>query len=117
MTFTTVSCKRIVADFRFLSEFEKTISEPFNNLKTRNQSRPGTLLKMLLSQVDFSDRQAYQVPFSTNSLMKIDILGSLVYPRLKIIQVLGLKGTPELNPLNFNFLSAYKTVRVDIVLT
>ena len=92
MTFTTVSCKRIVADFRFLSEFEKTISEPFNNLKTRNQSRPGTLLKMLLSQVDFSDRQAYQVPFNAESLMKIDTFRSLVYPRLKLRAVLGFEG-------------------------
>ena len=67
LTFTTVSCKRIVADFRFLSEFEKTILQPFNNVRARNQSRPGTLLKMLLSQVDFSDRQAYQVILNTET--------------------------------------------------
>ncbi len=62
LSFTSVSCKRIVADFRFLREFESTIAEPYSKPDNRNRSRTGTLLKMLLSQMDYSDRQSNQVP-------------------------------------------------------
>ena len=92
LTFTSVSCKRIVADFRFLDEFERNIAEPyksnkhnedknerdpgnvdedntgssnkdkiFSGLKSNQRNaRAGTLLKMLLTQLDYSDWQANQ---------------------------------------------------------
>ncbi len=67
LSFTSVSCKRIVADFRFLREFETTIAEPYSRTDNRNRSRTGTLLKMLLSQMDYNDRQSNQV--SNTSLL------------------------------------------------
>ncbi len=70
LSFTSVSCKRIVADFRFLREFERTIAEPYSKPDNQNQSRTGTLLKMLLSQMDYSDRQANQVSFKHNFTLK-----------------------------------------------
>jgi hypothetical protein len=52
LTHGSVSCRRIVADFRFLLDFERSIAHPFNESKP-SKARPGTLLKMLLSQLDY----------------------------------------------------------------
>ena len=62
LTHGSVSCRRIVADFRFLQDFDRSIASPFNETEL-SKARPGTLLKMLLSQLDYDS-------FRINKLFK-----------------------------------------------
>jgi hypothetical protein len=108
LSFTSVTCKRIVADFRFIDEFERNIAEPYNRTshgternnynynndsngdgdgddsventggsfvdyakQSEHRGRAGTLLKMLLTQLDYSDRQANQVSLVVNLVRSI----------------------------------------------
>jgi len=102
LSFTSVTCQRIVADFRFIDEFERNIAEPYNRSfrgterssykrygdgddsventggsfvdyakQSEHRGRAGTLLKMLLTQLDYSDRQANQVSLVVNLVRNI----------------------------------------------